>query len=191
MPSIQSAAPRLGLEIAGLSAGDLSADLVSVRFFDSLLRKGVIEATLTDGASLKYSQGSVLQVGTRVTLTCGDTALATGTIAAVRSRYDAGAGPTMGFTATVGRATSRPTDSVHLTWGADLLEFNVVQQASKPPRRTVAASGVAQGLPTLRAGVALSVSGLGTRWSGDYAVAEATHTFDGQSGYRVSFVGTR
>lgn len=78
MPGVLAASPRLGLEIAGLSASDLLNHLVSIRFSDSLSRKGVIEATLADDGSLTFSPGTVLQIGIQVTLTCDHTAMATG-----------------------------------------------------------------------------------------------------------------
>jgi hypothetical protein len=170
---------------------DFLNHLVSIRFSDSLSRKGVIEATLADDRTPTFSPGSALQIGIQVTLPCDHTAMAAGTIVAVASHFGTDAGPTIGFTATMRRATDRPASGLQLTWGTELLSFDVVEQALRPARRPVIASGVAQGVPALRAGAALTVKGLGTRWSGDYAVSETTHTFDREHGYRVKFACAR
>lgn len=53
-------------------------------------------------------------------------------------------------------------------------------------KRMVTARGTTIGLPELRAGGALGIDGLGSRFSGRYVVTESTHTI-GASGYRVEF----
>ena len=51
----------------------------------------------------------------------------------------------------------------------------------------VQADGEADGNPQLRAGQKVTISNLGTRFSGDYFVTRATHSFTGGEGYRVRF----
>jgi hypothetical protein len=50
---------------------------------------------------------------------------------------------------------------------------------------------LANELPALRAGVLLNIHGLGAHWSGNCAVADATHSFNLQQGYRVAFACSR
>jgi hypothetical protein len=196
MPNIQLARQRLALEIAGLSGTDLFADLVSVRFVESLTRDGVIVATLTNwGGSppgFIYSEGTALHLGAMVKLTCGTVTLATATIASVAPHFNAVVAPTLDFTATVHRPAVGRATTLQLAFGVDLLEFNpVLQPASNLNRQPLNATGFAYGLPALRAGVQVNVNGLGAHWSGNYAVTEATHSFDLQHGYRVAFACSR
>jgi hypothetical protein len=197
MPNVQLTPQRLVLEIAGLSAADLFADVVSLRFVESLTRDGVIEATLTNwGGSppgFKYSEGNAVQVGVQVKLSCGNVMLATGTIASVAPHFNVGVLPTFSFTATVKRLTAGGSGTaLQLTYGMDLLEFHPALQPTGNLRRpSIAATGVANGLPALRAGVRLNINGLGSHWSGDYSVTETTHSFEVQHGYRVAFACSR
>jgi phage protein D len=61
---------------------------------------------------------------------------------------------------------------------------------STEPWRIVA-SGICLGRPDLRAGDLVHIDGLGSRFSGDYAVSAARHTFDPTTGYRTSFDARR
>jgi hypothetical protein len=188
--------PRPAIEIAGLSGAELAADLISLRFVESLTQPGLIAVTLVNwGGSppaFKYSEASALQAGAQVKLSSGGLLLATGTIASVAPHFNSTVAPTLGFTATVPRPTRAPAPTLALRFGADLLEFNpVLQSPGNACRPAITASGLAGGLPALRAGVSLNIDGLGAHWSGNYAVSEATHSFDAQSGYRVAFACAR
>jgi phage protein D len=55
-------------------------------------------------------------------------------------------------------------------------------------RRFVRATGVTNGNPSLRVGVHLTLTGLGTRFDNEYYVASTRHCFDRQDGYRTEFV---
>ncbi|MEV0290700.1 contractile injection system protein, VgrG/Pvc8 family [Kribbella sp. NPDC050820] len=55
---------------------------------------------------------------------------------------------------------------------------------------TVTASGSVVGLPDLRAGAVVEISGVGTRFSGRYEVMSSTHTL-GSSGYTTAFTCRR
>lgn len=55
---------------------------------------------------------------------------------------------------------------------------------------TVTASGSVVGLPDLRAGAVVEISGVGTRFSGRYEVMSSTHTL-GSSGYTTTFTCRR
>jgi hypothetical protein len=197
MPNIRLTPQRLVLEISGLSAAQSAADVQSLRFVESLTRDGAIEATLINwGGSpsgYTYSEGNAVQVGVQVKLTCGNVTLATGTIASVAPHFNVGVAPTFTFTATVKRPTASGSGtSLQLVYGMDLLEFHPALQPTGNLRRpSIAATGVASGLPALRAGVRLNINGLGSHWSGDYSVTETTHSFDVQHGYRVAFACSR
>jgi phage protein D len=54
----------------------------------------------------------------------------------------------------------------------------------------VQASGATVGLPDLRAGRKVQISGLGPRFQGEYFISESTHTID-ESGYRTRFTAKR
>jgi phage protein D len=58
-------------------------------------------------------------------------------------------------------------------------------------RRFVAGRGVADGAAQLRAGVTLTLQGLGPLFSGDYHVTEVRHLFDQVKGYRTEFAVER
>ena len=53
-------------------------------------------------------------------------------------------------------------------------------------KRMVTGRGTTVGLPELRAGSAVGIDGLGSRFSGRYIVTDTTHTI-GAGGYRVEF----
>jgi phage protein D len=55
-------------------------------------------------------------------------------------------------------------------------------------RRFVVARGVVEGNPTLRVGSALTLTGLGPRFSNTYYTTAAVHRFDTDLGYRTEFV---
>lgn len=197
MPDITLVSQRLSLEVAGLSAGELLADTISIRYTESLTRDGMLEASLTNwGGSppgYKYSEGSALRIGAQVKLSCGDVVLATGTISALAPHFTMDTGPTLAFTVVVRRPVAAgPGPAVALQYGTNLLEFHPVMQLTGNLRRqSVAATGVVSMLPMLRAGVRANVTGLGTRWSGTYSVTETTHSFDARQGYRVAFACSR
>ena len=50
--------------------------------------------------------------------------------------------------------------------------------------------GTARGRPELRAGVAISIDGLGTPFDGKYTITTSRHRFDPQTGYTTSFAVT-
>jgi phage protein D/phage baseplate assembly protein gpV len=54
----------------------------------------------------------------------------------------------------------------------------------------IAAEGVSDGNPKIRAGAAVQVSGLGQRYSGTYRVAAATHVLRGGSTYETRFANS-
>jgi phage protein D/phage baseplate assembly protein gpV len=54
----------------------------------------------------------------------------------------------------------------------------------------IAAEGVTDGNPSIRAGAAVEVSGLGRRYSGTYRVAAATHVLRGGSTYETRFANS-
>jgi phage protein D/phage baseplate assembly protein gpV len=54
----------------------------------------------------------------------------------------------------------------------------------------IAAEGVTDGNPSIRAGAAVQVSGLGQRYSGTYRVAAATHVLRGGSTYETRFANS-
>jgi uncharacterized protein involved in type VI secretion and phage assembly len=54
----------------------------------------------------------------------------------------------------------------------------------------IAAEGVSVGNPKIKAGVALTVSGIGTKYSGTYRVAAATHILRGGSTYETKFANS-
>ena len=54
----------------------------------------------------------------------------------------------------------------------------------------IAAEGVCDGNPSIRAGAAVQVSGLGTKYSGLYRVAAATHVLRGGSTYETHFANS-
>ncbi len=54
-------------------------------------------------------------------------------------------------------------------------------------RRFVVARGVAEGNPTLRVGSALTLTGLGPRFSNTYYTTAAVHKFDTEHGYQTEF----
>jgi phage protein D/phage baseplate assembly protein gpV len=54
----------------------------------------------------------------------------------------------------------------------------------------IAAEGVSDGNPSIKAGVAVQVSGIGTKYSGTYRVAAATHVLRGGSTYETRFANS-
>lgn len=197
MPDISLTSQRPVIAVDGLPAAQLFADVLSIRYAESLAHDGTLEASLTNwGGSppgYRYSEGGALRIGAQVRLSCGDVVLATGTIIALAPHFNIDAGPTLAFTAMVRHPLAGgPGPAVALQFGANLLEFHpVLQSTGNVRRQSIAATGVAAAQPTLRAGVRANVTGLGTRWSGAYSVTEATHSFDLQRGYRVAFACSR
>lgn len=67
MPDISLTSQRPVIAVDGLPAEPLSADVVSIRYVESLTHDGTLEASLTNwGGSppgYKYSEGNALQVG--------------------------------------------------------------------------------------------------------------------------------
>ena len=57
-------------------------------------------------------------------------------------------------------------------------------------KQMVTASGTTVGLPDLRAGSRLEITGVGARLGGSYFVTETTHTL-GESGYTTRFTARR
>ena len=66
---------------------------------------------------------------------------------------------------------------------ADELARAILLERSKD---LVKASGTCIGLPDLRAGQRIKISGLGARFSGEYFVTDTTHTIN-DSGYITKF----
>jgi phage protein D len=75
------------------------------------------------------------------------------------------------------------TEHVESQAEADQLALSTLQ---KNATQMLKASGSTVGLPDLRAGSALSIDGLGTRFSGRYFVTASTHTI-GDGGYTTQF----
>jgi len=93
--------------------------------------------------------------------------------------------PTAGALSVGNRTLIRPlADQAEATALADGLA------GSTEPWRIVA-TGTCLGRTDLRAGDLVTVEGLGSRFSGDYAVAAATHAYDPRSGYRTAFEARR
>jgi phage protein D len=70
---------------------------------------------------------------------------------------------------------------------ADELARAILLERSKD---LVKASGTCVGLPDLRAGQRLKISGVGARFSGEYFITDTTHTIN-DSGYITRFSGRR
>lgn len=75
------------------------------------------------------------------------------------------------------RPLSTQTSADHLAQAA----------AERRAGRFVEAEGICIGMPTITAGVRVSISAVGDRFSGSYFVTGATHTFSQEEGYRTSF----
>jgi phage protein D len=72
---------------------------------------------------------------------------------------------------------------------ADTAEATALAEAladSTQPWR-ISGSGTCIGRPDVRAGEPVRIEGLGTRFSGQYAVTAATHTYVPSIGYRTEF----
>jgi phage protein D len=80
--------------------------------------------------------------------------------------------------------TDRP---VHTPQQAKKLAEDIL---CKQLKEMVEASGATVGLPDLRAGRAMVITGVGERFGGRYFVTETTHTFN-DSGYRTTFKARR
>jgi phage protein D/phage baseplate assembly protein gpV len=71
-------------------------------------------------------------------------------------------------------------------------EGNTVAQAllDKLANGYIAAEGVTAGNPSIKAGVAVQVAGIGNKYSGTYRVATATHVLRGGSTYETQFANS-
>ena len=93
--------------------------------------------------------------------------------------------PTAGALSVGNRTVIRPlADQAEATALADGLAG-----VTEPWR--IVATGTCLGRTDLRAGDLVRIEGLGSRFSGDYAVSAATHTFDPMTGYRTTFDARR
>lgn len=197
MPNIPLASQRLSLEVAGLDVVAVSDDVISIRYAESLRGGGSLCVVLANwGGSppgYTYSEDLALHVGTQVTLFCGDVAMAQGTITTLMPHFDGTNAPTLAFVAKVKRPrASESAQTLPLEYGASLFEFHpTLKSTGNLHRQPIVATGVAAGLPSLRAGARVDIGGVGTRWAGIYAVTGTTHSFDSQAGYRVELTCSR
>jgi len=72
---------------------------------------------------------------------------------------------------------------------ADQAEARALAEALADTTRPwqITGTGTCIGRPDVRAGEPVRIEGLGTRFSGEYAVTAATHTYQPSSGYRTEF----
>jgi phage protein D len=93
--------------------------------------------------------------------------------------------PTAGALSVGNRTVIRPlADQAEATALADGLAG-----VTEPWR--IVATGTCLGRTDVRAGDLVRIEGMGSRFSGDYAVSAATHTFDPTTGYRTTFDARR
>lgn len=197
MPNIPPASQRLSLEVAGLDVGAVSADVISIRYVETLRRGGSLCVVLANwGGSppgYTYSEDNALHFGAQVKLFGGDVPIAQGTITTLMPHFDGTNAPTLAFVAKVKRPRAgESAQTLPLAYGASLFEFHPTSKSTANlHRKPIVATGVAAGLPSLRVGVRVDIVGVGTRWAGSYSVTDATHSSDSQAGYRVEFTCSR
>jgi hypothetical protein len=193
---------RLTVDIKGPPVINLSEDIISIRFSESLARCNLLEVSVknwtTDPSSnYKYSEGNLLHIGDSISLYSGDIILANGTISALAPNFTEDSAPTLMF---IVDAKNPPKNmhkrmlrtTLNLTFGRELIEFHpVLRNTAYLFRTRINAIGTTVGLPDLRAGSIINIKGVGTTFSGAYSVTETTHTINDQSGYRTSFVARK
>ena len=192
---------RLSVDLLGPPVVKLEGDLISIRFSENLTQCELLEVSVNNwdagSSSYKYSDGNLLQIGAGIRLYSGDVTLAEGTIATLAPSFPDGSVSTLTFTVEATRSVQNPRQhrlgtALALVYGRELREFHpVLRETPKRARSKIDATGMVEGLPALRAGAIVNIIGVGTAWSGEYAVAETTHTIDSQFGYRTRFVCSR
>ncbi len=176
---------------------------ISLRLIENLAQPNSLEVTLNNwgmiGGQLGYlySDGNLLHLGAGIRLSVGQDVLAEGTITALAPGFSSGAAPTFTITAEVKRppleqTLSAPQPTLAVAYGGLLREFHpVLHKTANLTVPEIKATGVCDFLPGLAPGVALKITNLGIRWSGDYRITGTTLTFDLQSGMKISFAGQR
>ena len=192
---------RLAVDVTGPPVGKLEGDLISIRFIENLTQCELLEVSVNNwdagSVSYKYSEGNLLHLGAGIRLYSGEVTLAEGTIATLAPHFPEGSPSTLLFTVAPARPVQDPRQpglrtALALTYGRELSEFHpVLRGIPRPAQSRIDATGTVHGMPDLRAGVRVNILGVGTAWSGEYAVTETTHTMDSQSGYRTRFVCSR
>ncbi|NDJ16464.1 phage late control D family protein [Myxacorys almedinensis] len=66
-----------------------------------------------------------------------------------------------------------------------------LQQFNQQASLYISAEGHCQGLPDLKAGINVTIAGVGRRFSGEYEVTSATHTYSRNVGYSTDFTARR
>jgi hypothetical protein len=183
---------RLSVEIVGSSSpAMLDQDIISIRFSERRSKRCLLEVVLNnwDNGSYKYSEGNLLRIGTNIRLRSGDVVLAEGKIISLAPSFTDSIAPTLKFTVgakPVSRSVQQ--EGSLLTYGEELLEFHpILSNIAKSSHLKIYATGTTVGMPEIRSGEVIKINGIGAAFSGSYKVKEATHTFDGISGYRTSF----
>jgi hypothetical protein len=187
MPELISSRPLLAID--GQIKTDLSEDIISASVDDGINRLRVVLSNWDAGA-YKYSDGALLRLGTRVELYVGPDAgnlkkIFEGKIAAIAPSFTSDKPSTVLIEAV---GLPEKTDAqIKASLGNELHEFKPILSSGKEATQC---SGTIVGIPGLRAGSMITISGVGQRFNGAYFVVKTVHSFDSQSGYKTHFIAS-
>jgi hypothetical protein len=187
MPELISSRPLLAID--GQIDTDVSEDIISASFDDGINRLRVM-LNNWDTGSYKYSDRALLRPGKRVELYVGPDAgnlrrLFDGKIAAIAPSFTSDKPSTVLIEA-VG-LPEKAEAQIKASLGKELHEFKPILSSGKT---AIECSGTIMGIPGLRAGSTITISGVGQAFNGAYSVTKTVHSFDSQSGYKTHFVAS-
>jgi hypothetical protein len=211
VPRIQPTVSRISVNLSGKPVGEeVARDLLQLVFSDSLDANGRFELTLNDqdegGTPFKYADELPFRPGTVIGISLLEGAetpappVLEGVIESARHTSHDGH-PVLvvaGFSEGAKKVRSDRRKPLRLAYGRSLIEFEpslALAGTVDPPGRErgrrresvrVTATGVTVGLPDLRPGDPVIITGVGRRFSGEYYVQGTTHTV-GDRGYTTRF----
>jgi hypothetical protein len=187
MPELINSRPLLAID--GQIDADVSEDILSASFDDGINRLRIMLSNWDAGA-YKYSDGAPLLPGKRIELYVGPDAgnlrrLFDGKITAIAPSFMPDKPSTVLIEA-VG-LPGKTGAQIKAGLGKELHEFKPILASGKAATECI---GTTMGIPDLRAGSTITISGVGQRFGGAYFVTKTVHSFDSQSGYRTHFVAS-
>ncbi len=186
MPELISS--RLFLSINGTLREDISEDIISASFDDSI---DILTITLSnwDESGYTYSDSALLKLGMRIDLHVGPDAgnlkVFEGAITALAPIFAADK-PSVILIEATGMPQAKD-GRITVSLGRELVEFKPILAAGSA---AIECGGVTEGNPDLQKGAMITISGVGQSFDRSYFVTKTIHVFDLESGYKTHFAAS-
>ena len=187
-PMPESTSSRLFLSINGTLREDISEDIISASFDDSI---DILTLTLSnwDAGEYTYSNSALLKLGMRLELHMGpdpsNLKMFEGAITAIAPIFAADK-PSVILIEATGMPQAKDA-RIAVSLGRELVEFKPILAAGST---AIECAGVTEGNPDLQKGAMIAIGGVGQSFDRLYFVTKTIHVFDSESGYKTHFTAS-